>query len=105
MGSLSSRLTLTDHFPRIQVYVNQDELLRLNKLGVPTLYCDGLTIIEGPSYEKIYECFGDDGFKHSIIPGQEKVADMARFKVIPVDILPFGRYSFDLPPLLGKAGT
>ena len=101
-------MTLTNRLPTYQVHVNQDALLKLAHDGIPTLDCDGLAIIEGPSYEGILECFRDDEYKRFVVPGQARVIDMARIKMIPVDILPYSElcdYPSNGQALPGKAGT
>ena len=60
----------------------------LKHAGFPVADCDGFASFEGPSYEKIFECFQDEEYLNIVVPDEEKFLDKGRSFAIPVDIVP-----------------
>lgn len=54
--------------------------------GYPVADYDGIAIFEGPSYEKIIECFKDEEYQKVVEPDADKFMDRTRTTAVPMDI-------------------
>ncbi|KAF8079269.1 hypothetical protein FPV67DRAFT_1444426 [Lyophyllum atratum] len=70
-----------------QAHTNDKYISAPQAMGLTAPEWDGLVILEGESYEKLFEVFQSDEYLSIVAPDEAHFLDRAKCQILPVDLV------------------
>ncbi|KAG5644109.1 hypothetical protein DXG03_009128 [Asterophora parasitica] len=70
-----------------QAHVNDKFVKAPLALGLTESDWDGLVVLDGESYEKLFEVFSSEEYAKIVAPDEENFLDRAKVQILPLDLV------------------